>query len=185
MCIMKKLLIILLSALVAIPTLFAQQEKEKEIFLEGEYFMLYEEFPDALTYYLQLIDKYPDNANLNYRLGLCYLNIQGKKDKAIPYFEKAINNLTNKYKEGDFREEEAPYDTWFYLARAYQVNNEISKAKQTYEKYVNFLDPGDTLNINFVKRQIESCHNADKLKQNKVYFDSYNLGQNINDAYAN
>ncbi len=182
---MKKLFIILLPAFITIPVLFAQQNKEKEIFLDGEYFMLYEEFPDALTHYIQLIDKYPDNANLNYRLGLCYLNIQGGKDKAIPYFEKAVNNLTNRYKEGDFREEKAPYDTWFYLARAYQVNNEISKAKQTYEKYVNFLDPGDTLNINFVKRQIESCNNAEKLKQNKVYFDSYNLGQNINNSYAN
>ena len=185
MCIMKKLLIILLSALTAIPTLFAQQDKEKEIFLEAEYFMLYEEFPDALTYYLQLIDKYPDNANLNYRLGLCYLNIQGKKDKAIPHFEKAINNLTYRYKEGDFREEEAPYDTYFYLAKAYQINNEIVKAKRTYEKYLNFLDPGDTLNFSFVTKQIESCNNVKKLKQNKVFFDSYNLGQNINDAYSN
>ena len=182
---MKKLFIILLPAFITIPILFAQQDKEKEIFLDGEYFMLYEEFPDALTYYIQLIDKYPDNANLNYRLGLCYLNIQGGKDKAIPYFEKAVNNLTNRYKEGDFREEKAPYDTWFYLARAYQIHNETSKAKQTYEKYLNFLDPGDTLNINFVKRQIESCNNAEKLKQNKVYFDSYNLGQNINNSYAN
>ena len=182
---MKKLFIILLPAFITIPILFAQQDKEKEIFLDGEYFMLYEEFPDALTHYIQLIDKYPDNANLNYRLGLCYLNIQGEKDKAIPYFEKAINNLTNRYKEGDFREEKAPYDTWFYLARAYQIHNETSKAKQTYEKYLNFLDPGDTLNISFVKRQIESCNNAEKLKQNKVYFDSYNLGQNINNSYAN
>ena len=182
---MKKLFIILLPAFITIPILFAQQDKEKEIFLDGEYFMLYEEFPDALTHYIQLIDKYPDNANLNYRLGLCYLNIQGEKDKAIPYFEKAINNLTNRYKEGVYSEEKAPYDTWFYLARAYQIHNETSKAKQTYEKYVNFLDPGDTLNISFVKRQIESCNNAEKLKQNKVYFDSYNLGQNINNSYAN
>jgi len=182
---MKKLLIILIPAFLTIPILFAQQDKEKEIFLDGEYFMLYEEFPDALTYYLQLIDKYPDNANLNYRSGLCYLNIQGGKNKAIPYFEKAINNLTSRYKEGDFKEEEAPYDTYFYLAKAYQINNETKKAKQTYEKYLTFLDPGDTLNISFVKRQIESCNNAEKLKQNKVYFDSYNLGQNINDAYSN
>ncbi len=185
MCIMKKLLIILLLAFITIPTLLAQQDTEKEIFLEGEYFMLYEEFPDALPFYLQLIGKYPDNANLNYRLGLCYLNIQGGKDKAIPYFEKAINNLTNRYKEGDFREEEAPYDTYFYLANAYQINNEIIKAKRTYEKYLTFLDPGDTLNINFVNKQIESCKNVKKLKHNKIYFDSYNLGQNINNAYAN
>ena len=116
---MKKLLIILLLAFISISTLFAQKDQEKEIFLEGEYFMLYEEFLDALPLYLQLIEKYPDNANLNYRLGLCYLNIQGEKVKAIPYLEKAINNLTNRYKEGDFREEEAPYDTYFYLASAF------------------------------------------------------------------
>ena len=182
---MKKLLIILLFSFIFILTLFAQKDEEKEMFLNGEYFVLHKEFPDALLFYLQLIDKYPDNANLNFRAGLCYLNIQGEKDKAIPYFEKAINNLTNRYKEGDFREEEAPYDTYFYLANAYQINNEIIKAKQTYEKHLHFLDPGDTLNINFVNKQIESCKNAEKLKQNKTHFDLYNLGQNINDAYNN
>jgi tetratricopeptide (TPR) repeat protein len=182
---MNKLLIILLFSFISIPTLFAQKDEEKEMFLDGEYFVLHKEFPDALPFYLQLIDKYPDNANLNFRAGLCYLNIQGGKDKAIPYFEKAINNLTNRYKEGDFNEKKAPYDAYFYLANAYQINNEIIKAKQMYEKHLTFHHPADTLNINFVKKQIESCKNAKKLKQNKTHFDSYNLGQNINDAYNN
>lgn len=182
---MKKLLIILLLVLIAFSTLFAQEDNEKEIFLDGEYFMMYKEFKDALPFYLQLIGKYPENANLNYRLGLCYLNINGEKDKAIPYLKKALNNLTNRYKEGDFREEGAPYDTYFFLANAYQINNEVTKAQRTYDKYLAFLDPGDTLNITFVKKQIESCKNVKKLKQNRVYFSAYNLGQTINNSYAN
>lgn len=114
--------------------------------------MMLKEYRDALPFYLQLISENPDNANLNYRTGMCYLNIKGQKEKAIPHLEKAINDLTARYKEGNFKEEKAPYDAYFFLANAYLINNEIPKAQRTFEKYLNFLDPGDTININFVKK---------------------------------
>jgi len=59
-----------------------------------------ESYSDALTYYLQLYEKLPDNANLAYCVGVCYLNIPGKKNLSIQYLEMPIKNMSAKHKEG-------------------------------------------------------------------------------------
>ena len=52
----------------------------QESFLEAEYFFMKQDYSDALPAYLQLYEKMPDNANLAFRIGVCYLNIAGKKN---------------------------------------------------------------------------------------------------------
>ena len=46
------------------------------------------------------IQQCPDNAAIAYRIGLCYLNIEGKKNMAVEYLEKASLKVTAKYREG-------------------------------------------------------------------------------------
>ena len=62
--------------------------------------------------YQQLLRSYPDNSNFKYRIGQCYINIPGEKDKAISYLEDAVKNINPKYKEGKFNETGAPYDAF-------------------------------------------------------------------------
>ena len=50
--------------------------------------------------YLQLYEKMPDNANLAYCIGVCYLNIPGKKNLSVSYLEAASKNMSAKHKEG-------------------------------------------------------------------------------------
>ena len=98
---------------------FSQETQEskvlKEAFLDGEYFLAYEDYMDALPFYQQVYETDENNANINYKIGLCYLNITGQKEKAIPFLEKAIVNTTSNYREGDFREDRAPNDAFFFL----------------------------------------------------------------------
>lgn len=51
----------------------------QELFIEAEYFFMNEDYSDALPFYLQIYEKVPGNANVAYRIGACYLNINGKK----------------------------------------------------------------------------------------------------------
>ncbi len=60
----------------------------KKIFAEAESCNLFEEYELANPLYL-LLDK-PDNYNIQYKIGTCYLNIPGEKAKAIPYLESAV-----------------------------------------------------------------------------------------------
>src|ERR1044072_8355112 len=44
-------------------------------------------YEEALTIYLDLLAEDPRNMTYNYRIGVCYLNTNINKGKAIPYLE--------------------------------------------------------------------------------------------------
>lgn len=182
---MKRTIIIFLAFLIITFANAQGTQDPKEIFLDAEYFMLYEEYVDALPGYLQLYDINPDNANINYRIGICYLNITGQKAKSIVYLEFASKFTSLDYREGNYNEDQAPIDAYYFLGNAYLIQNEFTKAARTYNKYLEFLDPSDTLNINYVKQQIAACNTAEELMQNPVPLDKKILGENVNDDNSN
>jgi outer membrane protein OmpA-like peptidoglycan-associated protein len=144
-------------------------ENDRSMFLDAEYFIMTEDYPDALAAYLQLIKKYPDNSNLNYRTGLCLLNIDGQKHRSIPYLEKASNNISEKYTESTFNQDKAPPQVLFLLATAYQVNNDLDLAILTFKDYKKYLDVKDVYEIDYIDKQIRSCETAkDYLRQGET-----------------
>ena len=163
------------------------QDKKKlqDTFLEAEYFFMNENYSDALSYYLLLYEKLPDNSNLAYRIGVCYLNISGKKNLSIDYLEKAVKNMSAKHKEGTISQESAPYDALFDLAKAYRINYKFDKAKETLRKYAGTLLPDDRENIDFINHEIEVCDNAKILIAKPVAYSEENLGEPFNDEKAN
>jgi hypothetical protein len=181
---MKRSLLLTLSIVLLInSTSFCQTKTEnKKKFFEAEGFVLFEEYEDALPLYLQLIKSYPSNANLKYRIGQCYINTPGEKDKAVAYLEEAISDINPKYREGRFRENGAPHDAYYYLSNAYRINNQLDKAIETYEIFNRNLDT-KVYNPEVVQLQIVSCQNAIDLMKTPVYIRKQNLGPVINDQY--
>ncbi len=159
--------------------------KLQETFLEAEYFFLNEDYSDAVTYYLPLYEKMPDNANIAYRIGASYLNIPGKKNFSISYLETASKNISPKHKEGTITQTTAPYDALFMLGKAYLVNYKFDKAKETYIKYSKMLSPEEIENLDFVKHEIQICENAKELIANPVSYTEENLGELFNDEKPN
>ena len=91
---MKKTLFIAIIGIIAHCSLYSQANINlKETFLEAEYYVLYEDYQEALPLYQKLINNNHENAYINYRIGECYLFIPGQKHKAIPYLEKASKNI--------------------------------------------------------------------------------------------
>ena len=74
------------------------QEAVNDNFKEGEYFFNRGEYKDAVIYYLKLIDIDSLNANYNFKVGECYLNIPSREHLAIPYFQKATRSIVPKNK---------------------------------------------------------------------------------------
>ena len=71
-----------------------------------------EDYSEALYAFNKVYRRgYEDNANINYRIGVCLINIPGRKTEAIPYLEKAVTNVSDNYKEGSFREERAAIES--------------------------------------------------------------------------
>jgi hypothetical protein len=136
-----------------------------------------------LPYYLELHKLYPDNNNLNYRIGVCYLNIPGQKHKSIEYLEKAVKDISQKYKFNSIREVHAPLDSYFELGNAYRVNNMLDKALEAYKYFLDHLDP-KKYEKKVVEDQIQACLNAKKLEAEPMYLSEKDLGKPINSRFS-
>ncbi len=157
----------------------------QESFLDAEYFFMNEDYSDAITYYLRLYEERPDNSNLAYRIGICYLNTPGKKDLSVKYLEIAAENMSAKNREGTINQIAAPYDALYELAKAYRINFKFDKAKEVFQNYAKTLLADDLENMEFVNHEIEICNVAKDLIANPVSYEEENIGELINDEKAN
>jgi hypothetical protein len=136
--------------------------KRKKIFNEAESYRLFNEYEQAKPLYL-LLDK-PDNYNIKYKIGTCYLNILGEKEKAIPYLESAVIHSSYDSKSTSFKEKRAPLDSYFLLARAYMINNELEKALNTLETFkklaLDIVGKEGMKNFTYIDQQIKACKNV-------------------------
>lgn len=164
----------------------AQDNKQlQNIFLEAEYFFMKEEYSDAINYYLQVYSEKSDNSNIAFRIGVCYLNIDGKKDLAIKYLENAVKNMSAKHKEGTINQVSAPYYALYELARAYRINYNFIKARENFIIYKGTLLSNDTENIEFIDHEIKVCDMAKTLMEKPVEFTMENIGELFNDDKSN
>lgn len=126
----------------------------------------------AIEPYTKAYNFNPNNALLNYRLGICYLySIQ--KTKSISFFEKAI--LLNPTVAPDLH---------LVLGEAYQLNYEFDKAITEYKKYQQNLSPFNMeKERKYIEKKIKECETGKDLvtKPVRVFID--NLGSTVNSIY--
>jgi Tol biopolymer transport system component len=170
------------------PTLEAQSAKEmRGIFAQAEAYFLYEEYELANPLYLLLDDD--TNFNIKYKIGVCYLNVPGEKEKAIPYLEEAIKHSTFDAKINKLQETNAPIDAYFFLAKAYMINNNLDKGLATLQRF-NELSrskevKGDMENLDFINQQIQACNTAIDLTNNPIDFSKRMLGSGFAEGAIN
>jgi hypothetical protein len=158
----------------------------KAIFVQAESHYLFEEYELANPLYLMLNDYEPDNANIKYKIGNCYLNIPDEKTKAIPFLEAAVKNADYESKTESVKEKRAPLDAYFSLANAYRINNELEKALSTYQTFSKLIsEKGAMENSDFINQQIQACKNAITFDEKPIVVDKINLGSNINQGSVN
>jgi hypothetical protein len=164
-----RLIILALLPLVA----SAQSSKDsKKTFAQAESYYLYMDYEPANKLYLKL--ETPDNFNIKFKIGTCYLNIPGEKEKAIPYLESAVKNASYESKTESFTEKRAPIDAWFFLAKAYMINNEPEKGMATLLTLQKITKESKSVkpvkNPEYIDQQIEACKNIITLRKNPVAF---------------
>jgi tetratricopeptide (TPR) repeat protein len=181
----KKKICLIITTLFTLSLLSQEVKNLQESFLEAEYFFMYEDYSDALPAYLQLYENMPENANIAFRIGVCYLNLSGKKNLSVSYLEAATKNISAKHKDGTISQIAAPYDALYELGNAYRINFQFDKAKEAYVKYKETLLSDDTENINFIEHEILVCDNAKSLIAKPVNFTLENMGNIFNDEKSN
>jgi hypothetical protein len=168
----------------------AQSSKEvKSLFAQAESHYLYSEYELANPLYLSIASFVPDNNNINYKIGNCYLNITDEKSKAIEYLEKAVRSASGEAKPNQLKEKRAPLDAYFSLARAYMINNEIDKAISTFKVFQKMIneakDKGGFQNTDFIDQQLLACQNAIKFLESPSPIDTLRLPPEFSQGSVN
>lgn len=175
----------LLTILTLLPFSASAQKSSyfKRVFVDAEYFLLYEEYKDALPLYLEIHKSYPNNANISYRIGQCYLNIPNEKHKAIPFFELAIKDITPLYREGYFTEQQAPREAYLNYGRSLRIIGEFQKAIDAFSMYISLLSDTDLKEKNMVVLEIQSVEYAMQMKDNPINVKFTSVGRNVNTRF--
>ncbi|MBL7883273.1 MAG: PD40 domain-containing protein, partial [Bacteroidia bacterium] len=123
------------------------------------------------------------NANINYKLGLCYLKSISEKSKALNYLEKAVLNTTTNYNDIEPQEKKAPINALYYYGQALHFSYRFDEAIAHYEKFKSYLSKQKDL-IADVNRQIEISNNAKTLVAAPINVIIKNLGDSVNSGYS-
>jgi Tol biopolymer transport system component len=152
--------------------------------LEAEDFIYGKQYERAAEKYEDALRMIPSSANLKYKIGKCYLLTPNKKHLAVEFLEGAANGISKEYNPRAIKEESAPPDALYELGRAYQITNQFDKAINAFQKFKDYLQPGDPL-IRSVEKRIESARHAPQFMADAIGVKTNNLGNTINNKNQN
>jgi outer membrane protein OmpA-like peptidoglycan-associated protein len=133
---------------------------------EADIFYYYDQnYEKASEMYAALLKKYPNNANLSAKLGICYLNLDGKKGEALQLLMKASKKIVKNDKDYLEYGEQAPLDTYLYLAVAYHQNDSLEKAITLYIDAKKKLSNTKLFRDEYIDNQIRDCRYAIEMKK--------------------
>jgi outer membrane protein OmpA-like peptidoglycan-associated protein len=156
-----------------------------DLYYEALENMFADEYKEALPILLDLYQKGFQTPNICYKIGECYLNIQGQKTRAIPFLKEAVQKASKSYTGFSLQEEVAPFKSFLYLGIAYRINNDLDHALNSFDAYLHSLDREDTEGREMVKYHIDRCFNARELIASPAKFNSDTLPENINSEFSN
>jgi tetratricopeptide (TPR) repeat protein len=168
-------------------TLVAHGQKKPnltEASQNAEYFFAREDYKEAVYHYLIIHEHGKPTANIHYKIGFCYLNIPGQEPRAIPFFEEAIKNMNPKYKEKSIAEKQAPLHALYYLGNVYRINNELGKALDVYNRFLN--DPAfeGKYNLRIVQEEIKAVERAKVIQDRPTKIEIHAIGPPVNTSAA-
>ena len=146
-------------------------EKEKGISVGlARAWVLYnnKDYYGALRVYRGLYEKAPNNAKLNYRMGVCF-EATNKKDSAIFHINKALDK--------DSTVNNAAY---YFLGKSYQFTENLDEAIENFYTFKS-KEPKNKTDVNRLLRQ---CETAKYMMANPVKVKITDLSANINSEFV-
>ncbi|NVO01366.1 MAG: OmpA family protein [Bacteroidetes bacterium] len=162
--------------------LFSQSKNFRKIYEIADDLSFENKFEEALPYWKMLDSISPNNPNIAFNIGLCYLN-SSEKGKAIPLLQFASKKASVDY-EGSYDERSAPVFAYFFLGEAFHSESKMDEAVKNFNKFKTFLPKEDEEDINAVNNQIQYCLVAKKNLNNPLNVNIQNLGPSVNSSHS-
>ena len=152
-------------------------QDDNDLFYIADDYVDNENFTGAINLYQRMLMEDPNNADLNFKLGFCYLNTSDEKHMAVEYIEKSLSLLKNKKKKNN-----EIIEATFYLAKAYQTTYRYDDALAKYNSLKGMTKNKKLLGI--IDGEIEKCKAGKKLVENPVQITIANMGDSINSEFS-
>lgn len=164
---------------------FSQGSKAdyRENFTQGNLLILEQNYPLALKYFQDAYWIDSTNANINYKLGYCYLQSANEKEKAIHYLEKAIQNVGHNYQDMEPREKKAPENVYYLIGVAYRLAHKFNESNTYFNKFKEIVGDNNKQLTDDLNRQIETNFTAVELLKDTAVVTIVNLGDSINTQF--
>jgi len=153
-----------------------QKITSKRKYQIAEKFLVNRNYAKAAVLYEELLNQASRNPDLNFKLGLCYLNIVSEKEKSVNLLEKAIQYTNSR--------NNVSMDVYFNLAKAYHVNYQFREALKIYKDLLQIISPQNTTFRNEIQHNVEMCKNGIELMKSPVNISIINLGNKINTEFS-
>jgi hypothetical protein len=156
---MKPFIIFVLAAVAMAvnPNLYGQQKEFRTLFFEAETHIQEMNYALALPMLEELNEMDPENANVHFKLGFCFLNLNGNKDKS------------------------APFETPFFLAQAYFHNHQFVEAEELFQQFKKDVENMvDEQFLNEIDRYLAFTNNAARLVSQPIDVKIQHLPEGIN-----
>jgi outer membrane protein OmpA-like peptidoglycan-associated protein len=146
---------------------FGYAQDVKSLIATGDKFYGKKDYKNAMSSYMSAFEMNPDDALVNFKIGLTYLYSE-TKSKAASYIDKAyrLNPAVNP-------------DIDYHLGIAFQNTNEFKKAIEHFERFKKKKKELGSI----ADEKIAECHIADSLSQNELNVIIENLGNAVNTPY--
>ncbi|MCC6840728.1 MAG: PD40 domain-containing protein [Flavobacteriales bacterium] len=178
---------IAIQLLMGATALMAQEPVHVATFDEASRLMEEKLYGQAAETWKALVERDPDNANLNWKTGQAYMLSYNAKAKALPFLQTAAAKRSNRYggvntsgyDPFDPKERNAPVEVDYWLGRAYHLNNEFDRADSSYRKFLAGAAQRNDFK-QLATRGLEQTANARKLQAEPKEYQVSNIGPLVN-----
>ncbi|MGL4598334.1 MAG: hypothetical protein ACRCYO_12430, partial [Bacteroidia bacterium] len=145
-------------------------KKDRKVWRQAEEHFTYSEYDEALPLFLRLVEKDPENSQLNYKLGICYYFSTTSRPLCVPYYERALAHAGR----------DTTSDLLYHAGVGFLTVNHFAQAQDLFAR-LNRRREG--MNYTELRHLMQSAENGIAAWKNPARIRIRNLGRNINSPY--
>lgn len=155
----------------------------KDYFQEGLYLLLEGNYEKAKDNFEAAYKIDSSSANINYQLGICYINSAQKKPQAEYFFSKAVKNISRTYQVDQPNEKAAPPLSLLYYGKALHINYKFDEAIAQFDEFSKYMDAKSKDWQKMAAKERAASVLAKQIVGNPLNLQIENLGDSINSPY--
>ncbi len=149
------------------------QTSEKEFqfrFNLAKHELSHRKMKSALPTLMELYEMDSTNSNINYLIGVCFVEADIVTKQSIRHLNKATNDIVVDYNSDSYTERNAPVYVYYYLSIAYSQNNLCDSAIMARDQFMEIYTYQDPYYPNESEKWILSCQTEPKLANSDLSF---------------